>query len=101
MERIKQSRNEPYHKFTIIGGELENIIQKKNHPSRAALIWQNAFFGEEKSKDVEIRQLSVSENAPFDMYELEPELFKKLKEYIKLPRRIVKAYNARLRDDSH
>jgi HEPN domain-containing protein len=33
------------HRFTIIGGRLESIIARREHPSREPLLWQNAFLG--------------------------------------------------------
>lgn len=101
LEAIRKSRNMPFHKFTIIGGELERIIQNKNHLSRDALVWKNSFFGEKKRNSNECIRLYASENTPLDMYPPEPELLEQLNRYIHLPNQVIQAYEARLRDDDH
>ena len=101
LKKIEQSRNEPFHKFRIAGGEIEKIIQKKNHPSRAALIWQNLYFGEKMRNKVLSRSWFFAENAPLDLYPQEPELLEELQKYIYLPDSVIKAYKARLGNNGH
>ena len=94
---IKKSWNQPFHKFKISGGKLEHIIQNRDHPSRAALIWQNACFGEKRRKEVTFRPLSVSEIAPLDLHKLKQKDFDKLKKYTHLPKPIIYDYEARIK----
>ncbi len=46
----EQAENRPPQEFTIIGGHLEKVLAKHDHPSRPALIWHNLYFGSSRRR---------------------------------------------------
>ncbi len=75
--------------FRISGGVLEKILDKKNHPARAALVWQNGFFGKSNRKTVSIPTHSYAENPPLS---LKPDLLDHVLEYVYMPKEVIDAY---------
>lgn len=89
----ESAEKRPPHRFTIIGGRLESIIAKRNHPSREPLLWQNSFFGRRPRKTVTLPRRSESGNSPLSLH---PEIIDEILKYVWLPKDIVHAYrNAR------
>ena len=81
------------HRFTIIGGRLESIIAKRNHPSREPLLWQNAFFGRKPRKTVTLPGRMEAGNSPLSLH---PEILDEIIKYVWLPKDVIHAYrNAR------
>lgn len=75
-----------YEKGTcIIGGTLEKIVEKKDHPARKALIWNNLFFGPSRRKVVKMRQDWESGNSPFFLH---PEIIDEVVKYVYIPKDI-------------
>jgi hypothetical protein len=89
LKRISNNDKKPPHKFRINDGMLEKIIDKKDHPSRSALVWQNAFFGKKSRKIVKMATPICVVDAPLYLH---PELLDELLNYIFLPKEVVKAY---------
>lgn len=70
-------------------GQLEEIIADKNHPSRHALIYQNAFFKSRNRSSVKIRKNLYFYNSPFNNFD---NLVDIAKDYIYLPKEIIQAH---------
>jgi len=77
------------HRFRIIGGRLEAIIDKRDHPSREPLLWQNAFFGLKPRKIVMLPGRMEAGNAPLS---IRPEILDEVKKYVFLPKDVSQAY---------
>lgn len=90
LDAIEKSKNIPFHKFKIIGGALEKIIDKKNHSARKPLIWQNAFFGIKQRKTVSMPNSLQGKNSPLSLY---PEMLNDLLKYVYLPKIVIDEYS--------
>ncbi len=77
--------------FSIIGGQLEAILAKKDHPSRSALIWHNLYFGRSRRKTVQHRRRSSSGNSPLSLH---PEILDEVLKYVFLPNDVISAYRS-------
>ncbi|EAZ97166.1 HEPN domain-containing protein [Marinobacter sp. ELB17] len=64
LDAIEASDQHPPQKFKLIGGLLEKILDKREHTSRSALIWQNLFFGNSIRKQVRMHSALYAVNAP-------------------------------------
>lgn len=90
IKKIKESKDSPASKFRIVGGELEKIIDDFNHPSRPALIWQNAFFCKKVRKKLKnVRTPFYAVNSPLSMH---PEILDEIVQYVYMPDYLIKAY---------
>jgi len=85
--RIHQAKATHEKGTCVHGGVLENIIEKKNHPAREALIWNNLYFGPSRRKVVKMRGNWEAGNSPFVMY---PEIIDEVIKYVHIPKDIVK-----------
>lgn len=93
LEQINRSEYENSQKFRLLGGTLEKIIDKKDHPARQALIWQNAFFGSSRRRNVTMPVYTHSTNAPLTLH---PEILEEVLRYVFLPKEVVEAYRQEL-----
>ena len=93
--RLRESKEKPPHEFRLLNGYLERVLIDKKHPARAALIWNNAFFGERKRKSVRARKYINAENAPLYLF---PHMLDQLLEYVFVPKELVDAYRRHLAD---
>ena len=80
-------------KIELAGGVLEEIIQKKKHPSRQPLIYQNAFFRGRKRNKISIQKGFNAFNSPFQN---DPSLVDLANQYIFIPKEIMHAYKKSL-----
>jgi HEPN domain-containing protein len=94
-EQLRRSRSRPPHEFRLPSGYLERVLKSKQHPARAALIWNNAFFGERKRKSVRARHYLAGENAPLYLF---PHMLDQLLEYVYVPKVLADAYRLHLAD---
>lgn len=85
LDRILSAKARDEKGTCVIGGILENIIQKKEHPAREALIWKNLFFGPSRRKGVKMRPDWEAGNSPFFLY---PEIIDEVVKYVYIPNRI-------------
>ena len=90
LEKIERSKNAPPHKFRIFGGNLEKILDKRDHPARAPLIWQNAFFGSTTRKTVRMAIPFEAKNSPLALH---PEILGEVRKYVYLSKEVVRAYS--------
>ena len=75
-----EDRFEDVTPIKIRGGQLEKILDNKNHPARSALIYNNPFFYTRKRKKIPI-DLGGS-CSYISQYELEPDIIDIAREYI-------------------
>lgn len=93
LEANERARESAPYKFNIIGGRLESIIAKPNHPAREPLLWQNAFFGRRPRKTIRLPGRMEGGNSPLSLH---PEILDEVLKYVFLPKDVVAAYrNAR------
>ena len=93
LARIASSERATPQKFRLMGGLLEKILDKENHPARSPLIWQNAFFGSHARKKVRVPTHFHAENAPLTLH---PEILDEVIKYVFLPGEVVAAFRAEL-----
>jgi HEPN domain-containing protein len=85
----EHAEKRPPQEFSIMGGHLEKVLAKKDHPSRPALIWNNLYFGHSRRKSVQYRRFSQSGNSPLSLH---PEILDEVLKYVFLPKDVVQAY---------
>ena len=83
------ARKQLPHKFKIIGGRLEAIIAKRDHPSREPLLWQNAFYCSRSRKYINMPGRMDSGNSP--LY-LNPTILDEILKYVFIPKDLEKHY---------
>ena len=83
------AKKKPPHKFTIIGGRLEAIIAKSDHPSREPLLWQNLFFGRKSRKKITLPSRMEAGNSP--LY-LNPTILDEILKFVHLSDGVEKHY---------
>jgi HEPN domain-containing protein len=88
LKAITASEKSP-HRFHLMAGRLEEIVAKKAHPARAALIWQNFYFGPRGRKTVRMRTGFSAVNAPLSLH---PEILDEVLRYVFLPKEVVEAF---------
>lgn len=88
LKRNENAEHTP-QEFSIIGGFLESIISKKDHPSRPALIWNNLYFGRRKRKSVSCVRRSMSGNSPLSLH---PSILDEVLKYVFLPADVKREY---------
>lgn len=92
-QRLAVSDKEPRYKFRLHNGLLESIIAKSEHPSRAALVWQNPCFGARKRSMVRVKEHLNAQNPHLTHY---PQMLEELLKYVYMPKKIADAYRAHL-----
>jgi len=91
LERNERAEKRPFQEFQVIGGALEAILKKHDHPARGPLIWQNGFYGGSRRRRVTVPTHFYAENSPLYLY---PKLLDHVLEYIHIPKDVVDAYRA-------
>lgn len=90
---FKESMDRPPHEFRLHGGYLEKVIGNSKHPSRSALLWQNAFFGNRRRSTVTQRHNLNAANSPLYLY---PDMLEELLKYVHIPKDLRNGYRAHL-----
>jgi HEPN domain-containing protein len=90
---LAKSSAEPRYRFRLHEGLLEKILDEPRHPSRAALIWQNASYGSRKRSSVRVKDHMYAQNPYLLLY---PEMLDALLEYVFIPKKLVEGYRAHL-----
>lgn len=82
-EQLNQESLEP-HDEPPLAGRLEEILDRKDHPGREALVWMNHCFGPRRRRTVKIRGSAISafENSPAHLY---PHIIEEAKKYVYWP----------------
>ncbi len=95
LAHIKNSEKEAPQKFRLMGsGVIEGILEKKDHPAREPLIWQNAFFGSSTRKKVRMTVYSHATNSPLTLH---PEILDEVIKYVYLPDKVISVYREELK----
>ena len=82
LDRVRRAK-EKFEKGTCISsGILEQIIEKKDHPARAGLIWNNLYFGSSRRRAIKMRPDWEAGNSPFF---LNPEIIDEVIKYVQVP----------------
>lgn len=82
-------KKQPPYKFSIIGGRLETIIAKSDHPSREPLLWHNGFYGRKSRRTITLPGRTEAGNSP--LY-LNPTILDEILKYVFLPKDVEKHY---------
>ncbi|MBU9174052.1 hypothetical protein [Burkholderia gladioli] len=85
LDRVHRAKAKHEKGTCIMGGILEQIAEKKDHPAREALIWNNLFFGPSRRKRVKMRPDWEAGNSPFFMH---PEIIDEVIKYVYIPKDI-------------
>lgn len=85
---IEQSKKAPAAHFKILGGLLEEIIDRRGHSARPALIWQNLCFGPRAREGVQSMYKMTAENPPLMLH---PEILDDLETLVHIPRDVARA----------
>jgi HEPN domain-containing protein len=89
IDKIKRSLKQPPHKFKGLNGELEKILNNKEHSARPALIWQNGFFSTKTRTMVKSPVYFQGINSPLFLH---PEILDEVLKYVFIPKNVVNAY---------
>lgn len=90
---LKRSFDEPYYKFHLRGGFIEKVLEDRRHPSRPALVWQNALYGLQARKTVRVKNNVYAQNPFLHHF---PEMLEELLKYVFIPKKLIKAYREHL-----
>ncbi len=82
LDRVHQARDKNMKGTCVTGGILENAIEKKDHPAREGLIWNNLFFGPSRRSSVKMRKNWEAGNSPFFLH---PEIIDEVVKYVYIP----------------
>lgn len=85
LDRIHRAKTRNEKGTCIMGGFLEQVIAKKNHSAREALIWNNLFFGPSRRKGVKMHWSTESGHSPFFVH---PEIIDEVIKYVYIPKNI-------------
>jgi hypothetical protein len=94
IKRINKAEDNNVIDTCITNGWLEEVMKKKDHPARAALLWENLYFGERKRERVTMKSYSESGNSPLYLH---PEILDKVIKFVFLPKRIANAWREELK----
>lgn len=86
LDRVHRAKAKHEKGTCVMGGILEKIIEKKDHPAREALIWNNLFFGPSRRKGVKMRPDWEAGNSPFFLH---PEIIDEVVKYVYIPKDII------------
>lgn len=89
LDAIARSWKLPTRHGHLQHGKLEQILAKRNHPSRTALVWKNIWYSSSTRKTVRIRSISSAVNAPLS---LNPSLLPRIEHLVHVSKEDKKAY---------
>ena len=90
---LSKSSTEPRHKFRLHGGLLEKILSDITHPSRSALLWNNAVYGVRKRATVRVKRHMHAQNPLLYLY---PEMLDEIVKYVFIPGKLASGYRDHL-----
>lgn len=90
---LSRSSIEPRYKFRVHGGFLEKVLDDCKHPSRSALLWQNAVYGVRKRATVRVKHHLHGQNPMLFLY---PEMLDELLKFSFIPGKLVEGYRHHL-----
>jgi len=81
-ERLLDPELKPHDDPPIDCGRLEEYLDNREHPARAALVWMNPCFGRRRRRSIKVRPLPAFENSPAFLY---PEIVEEARQYVHWP----------------
>lgn len=90
---LAKSDAEPRYKFRVHGGFIEEVLKNSKHPSRPALLWNNATYASRKRATVRVRDHMMGGNPHLYNY---PEMLDELLKFVSLPGKLEQAYRDHL-----
>jgi len=91
IEKIDRAADAAPQAFKLMGGALEKILAKRDHPSRAPLVWQNLYYGARRRQRVRMWMHDEGKNSPLFLH---PELLGVIETYVKIPNPLLEAYKS-------
>ncbi len=91
LRAIEAAEDQP-HRYRLIGGQLEKIINDAKHPAREPLLWQNAWFGKKHRRNVRLAVYLYATNSPLSLH---PEILDDVRKFAFVPKEAVEAYTIR------
>lgn len=85
LDRVRRAKEMNKKGTCVMGGVLEQILEKKDHPAREALIWNNLYFGPSRRKGVKMLSNWEGGNSPFFLH---PEIIDEVDKYVHIPKAI-------------
>lgn len=85
LDRVHRAKANNEKGTCVMGGILEQITEKKDHPAREALIWNNLFLGPSRRKGVKMQSNWESGNSPLFLH---PEIIDEVLKYVYIPNNI-------------
>jgi HEPN domain-containing protein len=89
LKKNERAKTKAPQEFSIMGGHLEKVLAKSDHPSRAGLVWHNLKFGKRRRTSVSYTRTSMSGNSPLSLH---PEILDEVLKYVFLSKDVVEAY---------
>lgn len=84
LKHIEGAEGRPPQQYRSLSpGPLDAVIRDVKHPARAALVWNNLYFGRRLRRSIKIIQRSQSANSPLALY---PFILEEVKKYAYVPR---------------
>jgi HEPN domain-containing protein len=93
LANLAKITSEPRHRFRVHGGLLEQVLASSKHPSRPALVWQNAIYSIRRRKNIRVKSHMHAQNPLLYLY---PEMLEELLKYVYIPRKLAVAYRSHL-----
>lgn len=90
---LAASSSQPRYKFRLHGGWLEQVLANPKHPSRPALVWQNALCSARRRKTIRVKSHMHAQNPMLYLY---PEMLDELLKFVFIPKKLASAYRAHL-----
>lgn len=84
--------------YEIEEGWLEQTLANRDHPARAALVWNNLYAGTSRRKAVRLLPWWMGENAPLELY---PEIAKEVDKLVFIPKKISAHWKAEALKRTH
>jgi len=72
-----------------MSGWLEGVLKDGTHPARAALVWQNLYFGASRRNRVKLQGYIEAGNSPRYLH---PELLDEVLKYVYMLQKIAEAW---------
>jgi hypothetical protein len=96
ISELKNSSKNPPHKFKLKNGFLETVLEDGEHPARAALLWQNAYFGNSHRKSIRAKDFFQAKNSPLYLY---PQMHVELAKYVYIKKPIARQCEEMVKND--
>lgn len=82
LEQIRRAATDSPFETCISNGWLEKVIKDRKHSARAALVWQNLYFGSSNRKKAKLIGYIEGGNSPLYLH---PEILEDVQKYVFFP----------------